>query len=109
MRRQEGRKEGKKERRKEGKKKRRKEGMLESGKCGRLTCWKRHQLVILLRQISLHAIRSLGLLEAAFGVVSTPERLEFGGLLDQGGDGDDGEVFGGKGSPFLAAVDDIFA
>lgn len=41
--------------------------------------------------------------------MTAPEILLFGGLLDQGGDGDDGEVFGREGGIFLAAVDDVFA
>ena len=75
----------------------------------RRTCRKRHELIKLLSQISLDAIRSLGRAEAAFGVVGAPEHVEFGGMLDLDGDGDDDEVSGGEWGAFLAAVDDVLA
>jgi len=76
---------------------------------GKPTRRKRHQLVKLLGQIPLHAIRSPSRVEAALGVLGAAEILDFGAPLDQGGDGDDGKVFGGERSPFLAAIEDVFA
>lgn len=74
----------------------------------RRTSWERHQLIELLCQVSLHSIRCFGFVDASFGVVSSPEIIQFGDFLDHGGDGDDGEMFGCEWATGFATVDEIF-